>query len=935
MALQMNFAHLNVRSLMNQFDVFRELLIEQDVDIFAVSETWLDPCISTQTVSIPLYKFIRADREGRGGGVGFYIRQNIMCSMIHFEVNEHIEHLWISAKVGGRCSLFGVLYRPPRGNVLSALDQLDNFLSYTSVQYENIFIAGDLNINLLATDSVAVGHVCSFFESYQLTQIVDTVTRITPFTQTLLDIILVSKTDLVLSCTVMDSHGVSDHCVVMSKLKFVRSRVDPKFITYRDFKNFNNDDFVADLCTVDWDYIYRLSDIDEIVEYFSQNICLLYDRHAPIRTVRVNKKPAPWLTDTVKLMIRLRDDAHLKYRRTKLERDLIAYRNLRNYVTGAIRREKKAYMDFRLRNKNSKSLWNSLRSLGIVGMTSSITLPPNIGGLDAINRHFAHVSSPAASLEQLELLRKYDAVSPESHLEGFNFSTVSAEEVFRIIAALKSNAVGIDHISLNMLRLVSQHLLHHFTFIINTCILSSIFPSSWKYAKVLPMPKVANPDAPADFRPISVLPTMSKVLESVLRNQLADYVFGKNLIPDCQSGFRPMHSSTTAMIHITNNIFSAIDRGQCTCLLLLDYSRAFDTLNYDILCTKLKYYGATTGAAAMIRSFLNNRSQSVFWDGQSSQPVELRLGVPQGSLLGPLLFSIYVSDFWEYLNNCHIHQYADDTQIWYEFDTDKVQDAESIINADLQSLLNVSLAHGLNLNPSKSYAMLFGTKAKRQELKGRLNLRMGGTHVRFSESCKNLGLHLDENLRFSNHVSKLCQGSYLTLKQLFPSRHIMSPIIKLNICNSLIISRLSYCDAVYGPALLASDAVRLQRVQNSCVRFAFGIRKFERGISLKLFETKQLRLETLRLYHLLCLAHKIILTGVPGYISDEFRWLHRPCLSRESRHCRMLRIPHHSSACFRRSFIYCACHQYNGLDNEYRDMSLLNFKKRLKLKYLA
>lgn len=296
---------------------------------------------------------------------------------------------------------------------------------------------------------------------------------------------------------------------------------------------------------------------------------------------------------------------------------------------------------------------------------------------------------------------------------------------------------------------------------------------------------------------------------------------------------------------------------------------------------------------------------------------------------------MYVSDFQEYLKNCRVHQYADDTQVWHGFDIDRVQHAESLINADLQSLLDVSVAHGLNLNPSKSCVMLFGNKHGRHEIKGKLKIRIEGVDIRYSETCKNLGLNFDEDLRFGQHVSKLCQSSYLTLKQLFPNRHVMSSEIKLEICNSLIVSRLSYCDTIYGPALLASDAVRLQRVQNSCVRFAFGIRKYERGISGKLYESRQLKLGKLRDYHLLCLMHKIITTKTPGYIYDEFQCLHDPMLGRESRHCRLLRVPRHSTVCFRRSFLYSACWQYNNLDVAFKEMSLYNFKKRLKLKFLA
>lgn len=924
--MQLRLTHLNVRSLTNHMDLCRDFVIDCDADLFAVSESWLSADIPSENVSIPYYTLFRADRSGRGGGVALYVRKNLSCKVIYAEITDYVEHLWVSTKLGGLTVLFGVVYRPPKSNVLKALEVLDNCMSVVLPQFQHVFVVGDININLEDTNSVAVNHFYDYMDGYDLVQMVESPTRITASTKTLIDFLCTSDKNLVLSCSVLDSLGISDHCAVSAVLNIAKKNVKPKFITSRNFKYFNYESFNNDLKLINWNHIYEIENVDDMLYYFNNNLTWLFDKHAPLRTVRVTKKPSPWLTDTIKLMFKLRDKAYLKYKRSGLETDWVAYKDLRNYVNGAVRREKKAYIEFSLRTKNSKSVWSTLRAAGVIGNDVSI-LPLNISDPDLINRHFMSVSVPRASEMQLSLLDKYESTPEQSK---FTFHVVDTSVIVRCINSIKSMATGSDGISSNMIKLVSGPLLNHITHIVNSCILSSQFPASWKQAKVIPIPKVANPTEISQLRPISILPTLSKVLERVLQEQLAEYVFDNKIIPACQSGFRPDHSTATALVHITDELFRSIDSGKCACLILLDYSKAFDTLKHNILCSKLKYFGVNESSVEIVRSFLNGRSQTVVLGDSVSQPIKVEQGVPQGSLLGPLLFSIYIADFYLSLSDCNIHHYADDTQLWYSFQEQDADLANKVINDDLRRLSDVSLAHGLQLNAAKSTAIILGPKRAREAVKCGFNIEINGVTIEFTRVCKNLGLYIDNELRFVAHVNSLCKSSYLVLKRLYPNRHTMGVELKLMLCNSLILSRLSYCDVVYGPALLATDATRLQQIQNSCVRFTYGIRKYERGVTAALKSSKMLDTKSLHRYHLLCMTHKIILQRKPQYIYCDLRPLHSSDLIRSSRHDHLLRVPRHSTALFQRSFIYNACFEYNALHTHFKDLTLLNFKKRLK-----
>lgn len=187
-------------------------------------------------------------------------------------------------------------------------------------------------------------------------------------------------------------------------------------------------------------------------------------------------------------------------------------------------------------------------------------------------------------------------------------------------------------------------------------------------------------------------------------------------------------------------------------------------------------------------------------------------------------------------------------------------------------------------------------------------------------------------MRFTKHVNYLCKSSYNILRQLYPHRSILNSKLKLNICEALIISKLSYCDAIYGPALLKFDSDRLQKIQNSCFRFAYGIKKYEH-ISFKIAETKKLKLDKLRNVHLLSLVHKVLLSNKPIYLYLKLNRF-RDVNSFKTRNTSILVIPRHSTAMFKRCFTYVACKLYNGLPARFQNYSIVNFKKKLKAFFL-
>lgn len=301
-------------------------------------------------------------------------------------------------------------------------------------------------------------------------------------------------------------------------------------------------------------------------------------------------------------------------------------------------------------------LWKFLRSLGVgkVPQCSS-----GILDLDSINRHFS--TSPVtldpsvkhATLSSLANNLRSDCDST------FTLDNISPQEVVTILKNIKTKAVGEDHLSLDMLMLVADIIAPILSEIINFSFSSGTFPAMWKLAHVIPLPKTSNPTSFSQYRPISILPVLSKIIEHFVNRRLLSHLHKHNLLNRFQSGFRPGHSTVTALVKVTDDIRFNIENKKLTVLVLLDFSSAFNTVDFDILLLILRTLNVSLAALSWFRNYLFGRRQRVKVDDKVSEWCDLSTGVPQGGILSPLLFSIFINDITESLN-CNFHLYADD-----------------------------------------------------------------------------------------------------------------------------------------------------------------------------------------------------------------------------------------------------------------------------------
>ncbi|XP_063837210.1 uncharacterized protein LOC135086410 [Ostrinia nubilalis] len=693
------------------------------------------------------------------------------------ELNKKIQEqqkMWIRVTVNGKKIAVGTAYRPQWLDVDTFLDALsDSIVSFSD--HDHIVLLGDFNINLMNGGDPKTRKFQDFLSSINLEQVVKSPTHFTSQSNSLIDVICTDA--CVRNVDVTHVPDLNRHCIVSITLKLKKEKIPPKTVTYRPLRDIDRVAFDRDLFLTRWESVYSAHSVNEMVEIFNEFVTVLFDLHAPERTTKFREGLTPWITSNVRAIMKLRDAALSKYRADKSDLKKSEYKQLKTLAASALRSEKCAYFNTHINSTidDPKLLWRNLKNNVLPDSKCKPDIPHYLNNPDDINDHFLNI--PGRDSVELSQLTYYEF--HKATADTFSLQPVSCDKVAKVLLSMKSNARGVDNISLDMIFLTLPHTLPHITFIINQSITTSTFPDVWKIAKVVPLPKNNNPQQFKDLRPISLLPCLSKVLEKIVHEQVTKYLEDTNILPSLQSGFRRGHGTATALLDEVDNILAAQDQGMATILVLLDFSRAFDSISVPLLLSKLTFYGFDNGTVAWFASYLENRSQFVELASngvtQSSKLRSLHRGVPQGSILGPLLFILYSSDVPCVIRDCRYHMYADDLQFYLSFDPRKTEDAAVKLNEELHRIKVWAQNHILTLNPAKSKYMIFGTKKQIEFVESRdPSITINDQIVERVWSARNLGVAFDAGLRFESHVGELARCCLYRLKVLYRFRDYLS-----------------------------------------------------------------------------------------------------------------------------------------------------------------
>lgn len=924
-----NVCHINAQSLPKHFFEIHDTFTSSEIHAILISESWLKPSYSSFFCSLSGYVLIRNDRVGKGGGgVAIYLRSDIRYKVLAHsstQYSESMEYLLLEITVGGAKALLGTIYSPPN---ISYLSELESLLFTYSLEYTHQIIMGDFNTDLLRNSQKSESFK-AVMESvnFSVLPLSPTHHNITS-SDSWIDFILVSSPEYVVSHGQISAPGFSRHDLIHLSYRLKPPKAPAKLLQIRNFARIDYKNLQHDASLIDWSDLYQCADINIMVNIFNDHIHELYEKHAPLHTIQIKRPPAPWITTEVRQGMNRRDRAFRKFKKYRSDENWLYYKTARNRCNQLVRAAKRRYFHNNLTNTSPANVWKFLNSQQIC-CSGPVELPSHIS-LNDLNTYFATSTTMSHSLKSKTI--SFLNTKHSTSCKQFNFSPIACEEVCKIVMSIKSKAVACDAVGREMIYPIIKCILPALTHLMNYSLSSGVFPSLWRKAFVIPLAKVSCPNSLNQFRPISILPFLSKILEAAVHKQVSKFVLDHNLLSDYQSGFRPGHSTTTALLKVINDCRAAMDETQVTVLVLIDFSNAFNAVDHEILLAILKLAGFSSHAREWFSSYLRGRQQAVRI-GDISNWCDLSAGVPQGGILSPFLFSMFINLVTISLN-CPYHLYADDLQLYTSARITDIDAAIDKINKDLQHIFNWSLNFGISVNTSKCQAILIGSTRRIAQVD--LNLLnpiiFNNTTIPFSPHVKDLGLVIDSSLTWIPHITGVCQKVHHTLRILYRYKNFLPISTKITIIQTLVLPIIDYADVCYSDlSQILLD--KLDRLLNNCIRFIYGLRKFDH-ISQYRSILKWLPIRQRRDSRMLCTLFSILYDpSVPAYLKSLFTWQSNT----HNRHLRSnenlsLHVPFSRTEILNQSFSHRAIRLWNTLPADIRiSPSKISFKRQIKL----
>ena len=503
-------------------------------------------------------------------------------------------------------------------------------------------------------------------------------------------------------------------------------------------------------------------------------------------------------------MMRERNFHHKRAQKTKSMDEWKIYKKLRNKTTRLIRDTKREFYSkvINENKKDSAKLWKTLKTvISNVRKSSGVGCLETAFGLACkpqdIVQGFAHYFYEAVmkirrNTQSLVSLVVCSDPKPNS---PFRLSTIDETFVCDQLMKIKtSKSTGLTNIPACLLKDGCNALAKPLTILMNRSLAEGSIPSEWKHAIVTPVHKSGSKTDAANYRPISVLPVFVKILERAVHNMVYRYLQDNQLLSTYQSGFRPLHSTGTCLIDTTNKLLLNIDRGLLTGMVFLDLSKAFDTLDHERMREKLSQIGFNESAVVWFDDYLTNRTQSIALNCVVSDPQSLQYGVPQGSILGPLLFIIYINELPSIIQNCSIQLYADDTLLF--FSSSSVALIESTLSEDLNRMISWLNSNFLFLNYSKTKIMLIGTHQRLAKVNS-FNIEAQDNKFDRVYKFKYLGVVIDSCLSWNDHIDYISAKISSQLGMLRKARKIIPREACVTLYDAMILPLFDYCSAVW------------------------------------------------------------------------------------------------------------------------------------------
>ena len=753
-------------------------------------------------------------------------RSRYRCTRVALPETSTFEALCIRLSDGGESVTILAIYRPgSRLPTAKFYDEFAEILELLVHQCGLIVVGGDLNIHVHKADDRYAIQFAELLKSFNMVQHVVGPTH--KYNGTL-DLVI-TFADCVIDQPSVDPPDVlSDHSLVVSTLPFKRHVAQPINRRVRSWKAVNMSSFRDALSQSPLCRLQSSSyNSTELFDTYNAELRRMADEFAPEHWVRSRVRPlSPWFDSECRAIRRKCRMLERRYRRTKCDDDRAAWTKALRQKHIDFEAKKNSYWTLRIQGERQKpaKLWRSTAQL--LGRGSKSQSPPIHTADDFLKFFSGKVESVRSATEG----QKLPAIQSTASSSFSQLQTCSEEEVRRIIMAAPTKSCSLDPFPTSILKECIDTLIPFLTAMCNASLSEGHLPLSQRHAVVTPLLKKQQLD-PAElmnYRPVSNLSFVSKIVEKLVSEQLVHYLEEHDLMPRLQSAYRRHHSTETALIRVISDLLAAADIQKVSLIGLLDLSAAFDCVDHDILLIRLeKTFGIDKLPLAWIRSFLTARTQQVCYYGILSVISCLTCGVPQGSVLGPLLFLLYTAELLNMIagDGLNAHSYADDTQIYISTKADDAKSAVQRFTNCVQRVATWMTCHRLKLNADKTQVMWTGTRQQLAKI-DIAELTLQSASIPFSTTVNDLGVKIDCQLTMSDHVSSLCRACFFQMRQLWMVRRSLTTDAVQTLVHAFVSSRLDYCNGLF-VGISEGLLDRLQRIQNAAARLVTGTRKYE------------------------------------------------------------------------------------------------------------
>uniref|UniRef100_A0A672ZSA2 Reverse transcriptase domain-containing protein n=1 Tax=Sphaeramia orbicularis TaxID=375764 RepID=A0A672ZSA2_9TELE len=915
------FGLLNARSIANKSFSLNELFTNRNLDALFLTETWQrdGEFIHLNELCPPGCSAVGQPRPcRRGGGLAVVHQDKYICRGMSTDDFPSFESQMI--KIGSSSVFYCFLiYRPP-GPAGAFLSDFSDFLT-SIIKLEKVLILGDFNLHIDNNSSSPAMELLTMTDTFNLKQHVSGPTHKKGHT---LDLVFSLGLHVTNVC-VEDVH-LSDHCGVFFDLCVpLEPKPAPRRAKRRIITESTAQDFRA---LFNPSLLNECPDVDEFIQCFATHCSSVLDQVAPVKTNVTRKWSCPWINENILNLRRTCRKTERLWKSTQLEVHRLHLKDLITSLNKMIKEARSSYFHklIATNKKNPKVIFDTIQSI----VSPAVPAAPVLCKADSNDflnfftdkiRDIKHNIPPPSGLLTLS----------DPPLQTWSsFDPVTLEDISALLSKTKPSSNSADILPHKLLVGVFDTIGPWVTKFFNLSLSTGLFPSSFKQAIIEPKLKKTTLD-PTDFksyRPISKLPLLAKILEKAVSKQLTAFLETHQIYDTFQSGFRQRHSTETALLKVSSDILMAADSGKSTVLVLLDLSSAFDTVDHTIMIERLRDLVGMSGPVLdWFSSYLTSRSFTVSINNFQSDSADLLCGVPQGSVLGPVLFLLYVLPLGHIIrqySDVSYHLFADDIQIYCSFSSSEPHKLSSLINclSELKQWLN---DNSLQLNSSKTETLIIAPDSAIPGIKHHL----GDLSSSVKTKLRNLGVIFDQDMSLEFYSKHLVKNCFFHLRNISKLRSMVSTNELEMIVHAFVSSRLDYCNSLF-TCLNKKELARLQFVQNSAARLL--TRTNRRTHITPILKSLHWLPVLYRLhFKILVLTFRALHGQAPAYIASLIQpYSSTRSLRSSGQH--LLMVPH---TCFStrgdRSFKAVAPRLWNDLPLHLRSMdSVESFKKHLK-----